>query len=582
MMIDILEKSIQESAPVLAQAGKTNELGEISKMLLQIKNSPVIILVCGEFKRGKSTFVNALIGRSICPTDVDICTSVVSMIKYGEKESVKRYYGDFTNIKSEQIDLCDLEKYTVGSANEIDNTIYVEIELPLEELKKGIVVVDTPGVGGLEPRHATLTNYFLPQADVAVFMTDVNEPLTTTEMDFYKNKVLPYSKQNLVVVNKSDLKDNESVEDIKKDTINKIAANTQVESKTINIVAVSSAAEVYSDSNLGESNFLSLRSVLATLVDDYKKALIAGVRNKYVELLDLTIMPLEAQLKQIESPDVNQLRKLSDEKQRIEGKLQILNNPSSEFRLQVNKEIALAREEIVTNLNEISVTIQSDVFNHLLSSPEAHRENGGQWIGMQLNDEIAEVASEVTIRLNRAFEHIASLPQFDGMLNYSVRDFDGQIVNRQVNTSMPLHRRLMSMSSGLGVGALSMAVGVSSIPVVGWIATIGMAAFVAYQNTKDSAHAFVENNLRQMYQQQLSGSLSNLRTYVDSRFQEFQTEWLKVLTERVQTYKSSLDQAISEINKMKQDINQSVSLRTALKNKLDILLKSKKELEIIK
>lgn len=582
MMIDILEKSIQESAPVLAQAGKTNELGEISKMLLQIKNSPVIILVCGEFKRGKSTFVNALIGRSICPTDVDICTSVVSMIKYGEKESVKRYYGDFTNIKSEQIDLCDLEKYTVGSANEIDNTIYVEIELPLEELKKGIVVVDTPGVGGLEPRHATLTNYFLPQADVAVFMTDVNEPLTTTEMDFYKNKVLPYSKQNLVVVNKSDLKDNESVEDIKKDTINKIAANTQVESKTINIVAVSSAAEVYSDSNLGESNFLSLRSVLATLVDDYKKALIAGVRNKYVELLDLTIMPLEAQLKQIESPDVNQLRKLSDEKQRIEGKLQILNNPSSEFRLQVNKEIALAREEIVTNLNEISVTIQSDVFNHLLSSPEAHRENGGQWIGMQLNDEIAEVASEVTIRLNRAFEHIASLPQFDGMLNYSVRDFDGQIVNRQVNTSMPLHRRLMSMSSGLGVGALSMAVGVSSIPVVGWIATIGMAAFVAYQNTKDSAHAFVENNLRQMYQQQLSGSLSNLRTYVDSRFQEFQTEWLKVLTERIQAYKSSLDQAISEINKMKQDINQSVSLRTALKNKLDILLKSKKELEFIK
>lgn len=581
-MINLLEKSIQESAPVLAQAGKTNELGEISKMLLQIKNNPVIILVCGEFKRGKSTFVNALIGRSICPTDVDICTSVVSMIKYGEKESVKRYYGDFTNIQSEQIDLCDLEKYTVGSANEIDNTIYVEIELPLNELKNGLVVVDTPGVGGLDKRHATLTNYFLPQADVAVFMTDVNEPLTTTEMDFYKNKVLTYSRQNLIVVNKSDLKDRESVEEIKKDTINKIVAETQVESETINIVTVSSAAEIYLDSNLGESNFSNLRSVLATLVGDYKKALIAGVRNKYVELLNLVIMPLEAQLKQIESPDVNQLRKLSDEKQRIEGKLQVLNNPSSEFRLQVNKEIALAREEIVTNLNEISVTIQSEVFNHLLNSPEAHRENGGQWIGMQLNDEIAEIASEVTIRLNRAFEHIAALPQFDGMLNYSARNFDGQIVNRQVNTSMPLHRRLMSMTSGLGVGALGMAFGVSSIPVVGWIATIGMAAFVAYQNTKDNAHIFIENNLRQMYQQQLAGSLSNLRTYVESRFQEFQTEWLKVLAERIQAYKSSLDQAISEINKMKQNINQSVSLRTALKNKLDILSKSKKKLEFIK
>lgn len=71
-----------------------------------------------------------------------------------------------------------------------NNTVCIEIELPLPELQKGMTIIDTPGVGGLDPRHAALTNFFLPRADITLFMTDVNEPLTTTELDYFKNKVL--------------------------------------------------------------------------------------------------------------------------------------------------------------------------------------------------------------------------------------------------------------------------------------------------------------------------------------------------------------------------------------------------------
>ena len=103
-----------------------------------------------------------------------------------------------------------MEKYTVGSASDIDNTVYVEIELPLESLKSGLVIVDTPGVGGLDPRHATLTNFFLPRANATLFITDVNEPLSTTELDFYK-KVLTSSKHSAVIVNKADLLEAERI-----------------------------------------------------------------------------------------------------------------------------------------------------------------------------------------------------------------------------------------------------------------------------------------------------------------------------------------------------------------------------------
>lgn len=118
------------------------------------------VLVCGEFKRGKSSFVNALLGRKLCAVDQDICTSVVSIIRYSKEETVLRYYGELSNPKQEHITFEELQKYTVGATDEVQSTIFIEIGLPLERLKRGVVLIDTPGVGGLDPRHALLTTYF--------------------------------------------------------------------------------------------------------------------------------------------------------------------------------------------------------------------------------------------------------------------------------------------------------------------------------------------------------------------------------------------------------------------------------------
>ena len=61
-------------------------------------------MVCGEFKRGKSTFINALLDMSLCPTDEHIATSTVSIIKYGEKQKVTRFYDTEDGVKEEIIE----------------------------------------------------------------------------------------------------------------------------------------------------------------------------------------------------------------------------------------------------------------------------------------------------------------------------------------------------------------------------------------------------------------------------------------------------------------------------------------------
>ena len=101
--ISVIKKSIESVSAHMTRANKAKRIAELSKQLRDLNTSAVTVLVCGEFKRGKSMFINALIGRDVCPTDVDICTSVVSVIKYGEKEKATRIYGDLSNLKQEVV-----------------------------------------------------------------------------------------------------------------------------------------------------------------------------------------------------------------------------------------------------------------------------------------------------------------------------------------------------------------------------------------------------------------------------------------------------------------------------------------------
>lgn len=570
---DTFEGAIKLVAPMMTQSGKAKELAAISKEWEMAKDAQTCILVCGEFKRGKSTFVNALIGRNICATDTDICTSVVSVIKYAPRETVTRYYGDFSEPKSEVITLEDLEKYTVGTAEEIDNTLYVEIGLPLPALKQGLVVIDTPGVGGLDPRHATLTNLFIPKADIVLFMTDVNEPMTTTELDFFKTKVAPYARQQALVVNKADLRDTVEVEEFRQDTIAKVASVLEVEPETIKAVSVSSAAEAYPDNDLGESNFQELRSLVTELVEVHRRELRSAVKADFVELLDLVIAPIVVQLKQIEQPDVNQIDGLTKQKEEIDRRLSDLADPNSEFRMNIAKEISMRREEIINYLNEESVTLQSETFNKILHSPQSKAENGGKWMGTVLNDAIAEIGSNVTMKLNDAFGKIAAMPQFEGLLQFDTKEYKSHIVIKAVDTSVPMNKRITPLMSGVGlasVGCFYVATG-----FVGILASIGVGAYVAFRNQKDTGDAHVENNLRQVYQPQMAGAITSLNTYVNARFTEFQQEWLTIITDRCKAYKASLQESIANIQQVKQAITQAVNQRVQIQNKLKPLVTAK-------
>jgi GTP-binding protein EngB required for normal cell division len=147
------------------------------------------VLVVGEAKRGKSSFVNALIARELLPTDVDIATNQVFRVTNAPNEAYRLRFedGSTQSITAEELleygsqSFADLRKYT---SIDFSHLHWIEVDLPVRLLPEGLSILDTPGMGTLYAAHAQITQRFVPLADAIIYVLDSSQPVTQFELDF--------------------------------------------------------------------------------------------------------------------------------------------------------------------------------------------------------------------------------------------------------------------------------------------------------------------------------------------------------------------------------------------------------------
>lgn len=148
------------------------------------------VVVVGEFKKGKSSLVNALVGASVCAVDDDIATALPTYIRYGAQAGANLLFGtDPPGPRRQPVPMADIRAHITdpqGSAGAGDPPSGVEVLLPRSMLKPGLVVVDTPGLGGLGSRHAAASLAATSLADAVIFVTDASQEITATEYEFLK------------------------------------------------------------------------------------------------------------------------------------------------------------------------------------------------------------------------------------------------------------------------------------------------------------------------------------------------------------------------------------------------------------
>jgi Dynamin family len=179
------------------QAAKAYGRQDLTQRLTQTRKrlaDPAFhVFVIGEFKQGKSSLVNALLNAPVCPVDDDIATAVPTAIGFGDPPAAAVLFDPGG-------DPSDPDRQPIREAIPVDQVAHhvteaadptgerkvssVEVELPRKLLTDGLVIVDTPGVGGLGSGHSAATIGALPMADAVIFVSDASQEFTGPELEF--------------------------------------------------------------------------------------------------------------------------------------------------------------------------------------------------------------------------------------------------------------------------------------------------------------------------------------------------------------------------------------------------------------
>jgi Dynamin family len=154
----------------------------------------VRVLVAGEFKKGKSMLVNGLVGAPVCPVLDDLSTAVPTVIRYAEAPTVTlvRVRDGGENVTERTtVPLDDIARYATeqGNPGNRERLNQLEIGLPRAVLAGGLVLVDTPGVGGLSSVQAAATAATLPAADAVLLVSDASQEYTAPELEFLRQAI---------------------------------------------------------------------------------------------------------------------------------------------------------------------------------------------------------------------------------------------------------------------------------------------------------------------------------------------------------------------------------------------------------
>jgi hypothetical protein len=170
------------------------------------------IVVAGETKRGKSRLVNALLGRpDISPVGVDVTTSCWAEFRHGPADAATVLLADPEapgTPKRVPIAVADIHSY-VALGEVTDPVVGLEVTLDAPILRS-LVLVDTPGVGGLHAGHSRTTLAALRQADALLFVCDASQPILAPEVAFLAEAARRIDTI-AVAVGKSDVPDHDIV-----------------------------------------------------------------------------------------------------------------------------------------------------------------------------------------------------------------------------------------------------------------------------------------------------------------------------------------------------------------------------------
>jgi predicted GTPase len=196
------EAALNRLADLATEFGAEHTASAARSIAERVSEGRFYVACIGQFKRGKSTLLNALIGHAVLPTAVVPVTAVPTIIRHGERPAARVRFQSaaWTDIPVSAVDEYVSEQKNPENAKGVAG---VEIFVPSPLLETGMCFVDTPGLGSVFAGNTAATHAFIPHIDAAIVVIGADPPLSGDELQLVES--VSREVHDLVfVLNKAD------------------------------------------------------------------------------------------------------------------------------------------------------------------------------------------------------------------------------------------------------------------------------------------------------------------------------------------------------------------------------------------
>jgi predicted GTPase len=399
----LLERA--DVALVAALGYESPLVARIRALRRRLEKENLQLAVLGQFKRGKSTFINALLGADLLPTGLIPLTAIATYIAWRREPLVVVHFKGESG--AEEFDAQTpsairdvLFRFVAEEANP-ENRVGVErVELfyPADILIDGTVIIDTPGVGSTLQHNTQAALQVLPESDVAFFVISADPPITEVELD-YLRRLKSKTKRVFFVLNKADYLQSDDRRSVMEFLQKVLAQKSFIE--TPGMIFCVSARDGLAAKQNGDDQALRMSGIreledhlVQTLASEKIRWLREAVRSNAADILKLASTELRLRTRALNMP-VEELAAKSDEFGRALFAIEEQRRITCDLLAGDHRRLREALDSRIDNLRKETTKKLDGVINASLSGavPMAWEEEARRSLSRSMHDEF-EAARE--------------------------------------------------------------------------------------------------------------------------------------------------------------------------------------------
>ncbi|MFW2567369.1 dynamin family protein [Aliarcobacter butzleri] len=393
-------------------------LGELENTHNYLNDQKFSIGITGVMNAGKSTMLNALMGREILGSAVVPETANLTIVKHNPTDNAKVYYWneqewdrikksasqlesmkDFVeetnrifgdNLKNyirpvsrfDEIDIKDLSSYTSAEASgkKCNLVKYVELGSKLDFLSDGIEIVDTPGLDDPVIQREEITKEYISQCDMMIHLMNVSQSATLKDVEFIIDALLYQNiSKLLVVITRADTVSKEQLDEVIKYTKTSIEKQLKAQNKdsqldyilkTIRFIPISGRMALLHRTGRGKEALDAGFTIEDTGILEIEKYLMDTLFGTNSQKGELVVQSTKNQLQKVIEKQISfnnyELTLLSKSKEELEKELEEFNKKkavNTRIFQAMSEDITYYKNDAKSYINSLETFLESELID---------------------------------------------------------------------------------------------------------------------------------------------------------------------------------------------------------------------------